>query len=125
MTDERSAPLPGDLAAMARELEETKAAQRTSLVAIDNATSLIAALRAEVARLRGEEALWRKLLWLRHHATTAGLYGDDGEMQCGQCMIDFKRNAPSQIEARFWQINKPILDAARSALSAPAEEPTT
>lgn len=33
----------------------------------------------------------RKLLWLRHGHQ--GLYGDDGEMQCGKCLphYDYKR----------------------------------
>jgi len=31
----------------------------------------------------------RELLWLRHGCV--GLYGDDGEMQCGACLLDFKR----------------------------------
>lgn len=38
----------------------------------------------------------RKLLWLRHGCM--GLYGDDGEMQCSKCMIDFKRDSVDKIE---------------------------
>jgi hypothetical protein len=41
----------------------------------------------------------RRLLWLRHGHT--GLYGDDGEMQCGQCVLDFKRQPLDEIEANF------------------------
>lgn len=32
----------------------------------------------------------RKVLWLSHGCPA--LYGDDGEMQCGACCIDFKRD---------------------------------
>lgn len=45
----------------------------------------------------------RRLLWLRHHDTTAGLYGDDGEMQCAACGLDFKRDSVATIDERFVQ----------------------
>jgi len=40
----------------------------------------------------------RKLLWIRHGCSVGSLYGDDGEMQCNTCGIDFKRMAPEKIE---------------------------
>ena len=46
----------------------------------------------------------RKLLWLHHGCD--GLYGDDGEMQCNRCGIDFKRHSIDYIEARFEDIGK-------------------
>lgn len=56
-----------------------------------------------IMRLPNENMLLRKLLWLRHDpAHSAGLYGDDGEMQCGACLIDFKRMPAAEIDAR-WQ----------------------
>jgi len=39
----------------------------------------------------------RRLLWLRHGCPTAALYGDDGEMQCGACLVDFKRMSGADI----------------------------
>jgi hypothetical protein len=51
---------------------------------------------AEVERLQ-------KLLWLRHDPNHFSiLYGDDGEMQCSACLIDFKRMDAEKIEA-IWQ----------------------
>ncbi len=47
------------------------------------------------------EMVLRKLLWLRHGCPIHILYGDDGEMQCGNCGIDFKRDDGNQIEKRF------------------------
>ncbi len=38
-----------------------------------------------------EEAAARKLAWLGHGHALAYLYGDDGEMQCSLCGVDFKR----------------------------------
>lgn len=48
----------------------------------------------------GERTL-RRLLWLNHGHI--GLYGDDGEMQCGQCGIDFVRFSVPEIDAAFEQ----------------------
>lgn len=49
-----------------------------------------------------EIAILRELLWLNHGHL--GLYGDDGEKQCGTCMIDFKRTPASDIKYRFEQM---------------------
>ena len=45
----------------------------------------------------------RELLWLNHGCLDS-LYGDDGEMQCNKCMIDFKRNSAEEIACRFAKI---------------------
>lgn len=43
------------------------------------------------------------MVWLHHNPEHYSfLYGDDGEMQCPACMLDFKRNSLQEIEAR-WQ----------------------
>lgn len=41
----------------------------------------------------------RQLLFMSHPCP--GRYGDDGEMQCGACRIDFKRDPPEFIERRL------------------------
>jgi hypothetical protein len=46
----------------------------------------------------------RQLLWLRHGCSITHLYGDDGEMQCSTCLIDFKRDSPEKIKQRFVQL---------------------
>lgn len=79
-----------------------------------------AAARAEGAR---EELELRKLLWLRHGCS--GLYGDDGEMQCSACLIDFKRMSAREIGDRWRTINAIKAgylpdSSARSTESAPA-----
>ena len=43
----------------------------------------------------------RKLLWLRHGCSFFDLYGDDGEIQCTSCMIDFKRDSVENISRKF------------------------
>lgn len=51
-----------------------------------------------------DEHKLRELLWLRHGCSISALYGDDGEMQCGHCLIDFKRSPVAKIEDRFRQM---------------------
>ena len=64
----------------------------------------------EFPAMSANELLLRRLLWLRHHGTTVGLYGDDGEMQCGKCMLDFRRMSVREIEARFFQLGIAAVD---------------
>ena len=47
------------------------------------------------------EKTLRRLLWLRHGCPITALYGDDGEMSCGACRIDFKSYSAEQIERRW------------------------
>lgn len=51
----------------------------------------------------------RELLWLRHGCSFFQLYGDDGEMQCTNCMIDFKRESVENISSKFAQRGTDIL----------------
>ena len=44
----------------------------------------------------------REMLWVNHGCGISALYGDDGEMQCHKCMIDFKRMKPEDIQA-IWR----------------------
>ncbi len=48
-----------------------------------------------------ENKLLRKMLWETHPCL--GKYGDDGELQCGACLIDFKRDSAEQIHARVME----------------------
>ena len=43
----------------------------------------------------------RKLLWLTHSCGQSYLYGDDGEMQCHLCGLDFVRHSEQQIVSTF------------------------
>jgi len=55
-----------------------------------------------------ENEIFRELLWLRHGCTN--LYGDDGERQCGSCMLDFKRDSAQKISDRFEEIGRKTLE---------------
>lgn len=63
-------------------------------------------------KARALEHKLREALWYRH-GCTAALYGDDGEMQCNACFIDFKRMSIDEIETRLLKL----------AIEAAAKEP--
>lgn len=67
----------------------------------------------EVVKLRNELHGFRMLLFLRHGCSLSDLYGDDGELQCKACNIDFKRFTVREIEMQFTQIG--LERVARSA----------
>lgn len=48
-----------------------------------------------------ENAALRRLLAVRHGCPPGALYGDDGELFCNACMIDFRREPVERIAARF------------------------
>jgi len=53
-----------------------------------------------VTIMPSDEMMLRRLLWAKHgHGQY--LYGDDGELQCKYCGIDFKRNSVSEIVGMF------------------------
>lgn len=47
----------------------------------------------------------RTLLWHRHGCPSECLYGDDGEIQCNSCGIDFKRDSSKKISQRLYEIS--------------------
>ena len=55
--------------------------------------------------LETENEILRSLLWLRHGCESSAKYGDDGEMQCHGCGIDFKRMPASYISEVFYEMN--------------------
>ena len=67
-------------------------------------------------RIPIEDALQmlRRVLWLSHGHNM--LYGDDGEMQCGRCGLDFKRDPVQVIEQRLLRPQgKPLIEVLTDA----------
>ena len=62
---------------------------------------ILVLLDGNVRSLESENTLLRQLLWLNHGCPITALYGDDGEMQCSACLVDFKRNPADKIMAAF------------------------
>lgn len=48
------------------------------------------ALTDRLTAVEAERDQLRQWMWLTHGCAVAMLYGDDGQMQCSACMIDFK-----------------------------------
>lgn len=60
------------------------------------------------------EYILRELIWLRHGCGAVGLYGDDGEMHCNLCGIDFKRDPAHKIKARLLELGLESLESEGS-----------
>lgn len=69
---------------------------------------------------RDELPLWRRLLAFRHGCPTTALYGDDGEMQCNKCGVDFRRMTVAEIEQTWMTQGERML---REALAAAEDKP--
>ena len=63
--------------------------------------------------MNNDELRLRYLLWAQHPC--GGKYGDDGEMQCGACGVDFRRDSPASIEAKIVRANTERLAQCRMA----------
>jgi hypothetical protein len=56
---------------------------------------------AEVEGAKKENINLREQIWLRHGCIPPALYGDDGEMQCSACGVDFRSDPIARI-LEFW-----------------------
>jgi len=75
------------------------------------------AARVVLAALEQADSAYRMYVWLNHGHT--GQYGDDGEMQCGECMrlgfYDYKREPLEKIQAGLHQLGLERIAAAFEA----------
>jgi len=69
-----------------------------------NQSIKIMGMRDKLIEAEKEIKILREILWLRHGCSN--LYGDDGEMQCGSCILDFKRDSAQKIKDRFEEIGR-------------------
>ena len=75
----------------------------------------------KVITLEIENERLRQMLWLRHGCPFYALYGDDGEMQCNKCMLDFRRDSVDKIVEKFSSFTPEQI----AALHAMSEEKST
>ncbi len=75
-----------------------------------SAMGQISKLRAEVKQFKKDDKQLRKMLFLRHGCGFVSLYGDDGEMQCSECILDFKRMSIEDIQKRWEAIGRKKLE---------------
>lgn len=83
------------------ELKETMGMYAESMVASDQLKQAYQQIVTLIKQPETENKILRRLLWIRHGCPFAALYGDDGEMQCGNCRIDFKNQPAKTIEETF------------------------
>ena len=57
----------------------------------------------EIAQLRSDNRKLRHLLARQHDSAKHMLYGDDGELQCNVCWIDFRRDPVAEIERKLYE----------------------
>jgi len=74
----------------------------------------------KMTALEMENQQLRELLWLNHGCGITALYGDDGELQCCQCVVDFKRWSVSEI-LKVWRTQ--VRRTAALAAQAPSVSP--
>lgn len=79
----------------------------------EKAERQVGQFRADLAAARAETDPIRRRLWLGHGCPMPALYGDDGEMSCNACMIDFRRDSWSTIESAL--IQRDVRHAARTS----------
>lgn len=70
--------------------------------------------RSAKRTIKYEELLLREMLWLTHKNHGSYLYGDDGEMQCSKCMIDFLRDPVNEINRKLSPTPKEISEALKN-----------
>lgn len=66
-------------------------------------------LNKSLEDLKKENKELRVLLWLRHGCNSPGLYGEDGDLRCRDCKIDFRRASIEAISQGFDNIIKTML----------------
>ena len=60
-------------------------------------------LTDEIERLKSDNRKLRYLLARQHDSAKHMLYGDDGELQCSVCWIDFRRDPVVDIERKLYE----------------------
>jgi len=70
---------------------------------------------------RAQQALERELreIWWMGHGCVAALYGDDGEMQCGKHLTDFKRMPLDELRDSVRKMQRERMTEAQKALAEP------
>jgi hypothetical protein len=71
---------------------------------IQRAQALVEQMVGMQKQVVEDNGMLRRLLFIRHGCSGPTLYGDDGEMQCKACGIDFRCMSATEIEARWQQI---------------------
>lgn len=83
---------------------------------ITSAANTAVPLALEVQELRQTVRDMRYFAWFNHGCPFGSQYGDDGEMSCGHCGVDFKREPANQ-----WVTHMQAMEARKRANEAARE----
>ncbi len=79
-------------------------------------------LLARADEAKKQEANICKQLWFNHGCDNRAMYGDDGEMQCGNCVMDFKRQPLEEIIKKLSANHKEELKLERKKVLDEVEQ---
>lgn len=94
---------------------EISAIQADAHDTIVDMRSEIKRLSSENARLTDENKIFRRLLALAHDRPGHLIYGDDGELQCSVCWVDFVRDSAQDIQRKLQESGMRELQRAIAA----------
>ena len=80
------------------------------------------ALRSENARMQEESQILRYLLAMSHEGKKHRIYGDDGELQCPTCWVDFVRDSAQDIKRKIEEAGMRELHRAIEAWDWPPKK---
>ena len=78
----------------------------------------------EIAQLRSDNRKLRYLLARQHGSATHRIYGDDGELQCSACWIDFRLDTVADIERKIYEAGMRELQGLIAAGEWPVSSPS-
>ena len=78
----------------------------------------------EIAQLRSDNRKLRYLLARQHDSATHRIYGDDGELQCSACWIDFRLDTVADIERKIYEAGMRELQRLIAAGEWPVSSPS-
>jgi hypothetical protein len=87
-----------EIAGLKKEVENLEANHARLLA---DTTTRVTQQGEQIRMLIEADKTLRRLLCLRHGCPVEMLYGDDGELQCSACFIDFKRMTADDIETQL------------------------
>lgn len=89
--------------ALLTDRNEWKDTAEVAVIAANELTAERDAARQQVHELEIAEQDLRREWWGNHGHAYQALYGDDGEMQCGACPADFKRDSLGKLRKAVFE----------------------
>lgn len=78
----------------------------------------------QYASIKEENKIFRRLLAMAHDSEKHRIYGDDGELQCSACRIDFVRDSAQDIRRKLEEAGMRELQLAIASGEWPPKQAT-